>query len=285
MSSLYDVLEVKPTATQQEIKAAYRKMILMYHPDKAVVARHKDLDTMSAKFVEITHAYNTLIDPPKREMYDAIGGTQSFMDFFEAFVTTMMRNFNTNTPHLSRDIICLKVPVTIDELYNAKTKHIRFNTTKYEFGKWILTPKTVLISLHNFQNVYMFKGFGDALDETNAQQGDVEVSLDIQDMQHVEIDTILNKFDLHYTRALNLYEYYYANKIAITFLNGDILDIPYFPGKKTHQVKGGGLPYTNGDVDTYGDLYVFFELVLPKHVPPSNLLKEVINKYFSNIDI
>ncbi len=63
----YKVLGVNRTATQEEIKDAYRRLALKYHPD---VNKSSDAE---AQFKEINEAYAVLSDPKKRRAYDAYG--------------------------------------------------------------------------------------------------------------------------------------------------------------------------------------------------------------------
>jgi len=77
---LYDILGVKKTATAAEIKSAYRKLALQWHPDKN---KSKEAEE---KFKEINEAYEILSDTDKRGKYDqfghsAFGGGAGFNPF------------------------------------------------------------------------------------------------------------------------------------------------------------------------------------------------------------
>ncbi|KAI1462292.1 DnaJ-domain-containing protein [Annulohypoxylon moriforme] len=67
-TKLYDQLNVKPDANQDEIKKAYRKAALKWHPDK-----NKDNPAAAEKFKECSQAYEILSDPEKRKTYDQFG--------------------------------------------------------------------------------------------------------------------------------------------------------------------------------------------------------------------
>ena len=80
--SLYDTLGVSESASESEIKKAYRKLARQYHPDvnKAPEAEEK--------FKEINAAYEVLSDKEKKAQYDRFGdqmfGGQNFQDFARA---------------------------------------------------------------------------------------------------------------------------------------------------------------------------------------------------------
>ena len=58
----YKKLDINENSSQAEIKAAYRKLSMVYHPDRP--------DGDEEKFKQIGEAYETLSDPEKRQMYD-----------------------------------------------------------------------------------------------------------------------------------------------------------------------------------------------------------------------
>lgn len=84
----YDVLEIPKTATAGEVKKAYYKLALVYHPDK-----NPDDPDADAKFKAISEAYEVLSDPTKRETYDKYGkaGLSSGDDDDGAQMRAMMR--------------------------------------------------------------------------------------------------------------------------------------------------------------------------------------------------
>lgn len=67
--SYYELLEVPKTATESEIRAAYKKQALKYHPDK-VNQDASSLEKATAAFKQVSEAYETLSDQQKRRAYD-----------------------------------------------------------------------------------------------------------------------------------------------------------------------------------------------------------------------
>ena len=66
--NLYSLLGVDKTATNAEIKKAYRRLVFVYHPDK-----NKTDPDAGSKFANITRAYKILSNPDRRKIYDETG--------------------------------------------------------------------------------------------------------------------------------------------------------------------------------------------------------------------
>jgi molecular chaperone DnaJ len=77
MSDFYQILGVPKTASQDEIKKAYRKLAHQYHPDKQ--------SGNEAKFKELNEAYQVLSDAQKRSQYDQFGSADFGRGGFNGF--------------------------------------------------------------------------------------------------------------------------------------------------------------------------------------------------------
>lgn len=126
-TKLYDTLSVTPTATPEELKKAYRKLALKYHPDK----NPDDPD----KFKEISAAFEVLSDPKKKEIYDKYGeeglkegGGGEFhspFDIFDMFFGGGGGGGRRRPGEKAkgRDTVH-QLKVTLEELYNGVTRQL-----------------------------------------------------------------------------------------------------------------------------------------------------------------
>ena len=72
MATLYEKLGVQPNATEDEIKRAYRKAAMRWHPDRNAGAE----EAARAAFQDIKDAYSILSDRTQRQVYDAVFAEQ-----------------------------------------------------------------------------------------------------------------------------------------------------------------------------------------------------------------
>jgi len=142
----YEILEVSHNAAPEEIKKAYRRMALKYHPD-----RNPNNKEAEEKFKEAAEAYSVLIDPEKRSIYDRFGldglrgeGFSGFSGFnssiFEDFEDILGNFFSfsfgdifgTRTrkraryPQRGRDL-ALELEITLEEAAFGVEKEINLN--------------------------------------------------------------------------------------------------------------------------------------------------------------
>jgi len=142
----YEILDVNRNATGDEIKKAYRKIALKYHPD-----RNPENKEAEEKFKEAAEAYSVLIDQEKRSIYDRFGhnglrgeGFSGFTGFnstiFEGFEDILGSFFNfgfgdffgttqrqrSYYPRKGRNL-ALEVSLTLEEAVFGVEKEIRLN--------------------------------------------------------------------------------------------------------------------------------------------------------------
>ena len=141
----YDVLGIKKSASPEEIKSAYRKLAVKFHPDK-----NPGDKSAEDKFKQASEAYGILSDKSKRENYDNFGhaafensgGHQGggfggfsgadFSDIFEDFFgdfgggrrSRAGRNSNNRGSDLRYDL-----SITLEEAYSGKKQNIQFSST------------------------------------------------------------------------------------------------------------------------------------------------------------
>ena len=137
----YEVLGVDKTADEKEIKKAYRKLAMKYHPDVS------EEEGSEEKFKEISEAYAVLSDEEKRQRYDQFGhdGMEGFTaedfyqnvnfdDIFQGFDIGNIfdlfgfgggsRSRGRTGPQRGSDIYT-EVHITLEEAYNGCEKEIK----------------------------------------------------------------------------------------------------------------------------------------------------------------
>jgi len=139
----YEVLGVTKNSTEEEIKKAYRKLALKYHPDK-----NPDNKESEEKFKEITEAYECLSDKEKRQRYDMGGHSMfnqngrsyNYNDFFTNFggggpdfndvFGDLFNRFNkagSNRPFRSGRHLRIQISLDLKDIVNGTNKTVAIN--------------------------------------------------------------------------------------------------------------------------------------------------------------
>ena len=127
-TTYYDILGLSKDASERDIKKAYRKLTIKWHPDK----NNENKEEATSKFKDITEAYGVLSNPETKEKYnkygkqgleeDGMGG--GFPGGFAEMLNRMGMNVGSNR---KQEPIRKYVKVTLKELYEGINKKVKMN--------------------------------------------------------------------------------------------------------------------------------------------------------------
>jgi len=128
----YQVLGVDDYAAQDEIKKAYKKLSLIYHPDKSHGLTPEEQEEYAGVFIELKNAYLTLSDPPTRRQYDRdrdhmtageqICGFKKKMDKASFDATAVLQKLKELQKPPGK-VKVVKVPCKIEKFFYGGPKH------------------------------------------------------------------------------------------------------------------------------------------------------------------
>ncbi|WP_299180323.1 DnaJ domain-containing protein [uncultured Chryseobacterium sp.] len=149
MKDYYYFLGISQDASEEDIKKAYRKLSLKYHPDK-----NENDDFFADRFREIQEAYETLNDPSKRRTYDQ--NLESHHKSFRYNVPPSIKTFTANKIHAKKgeeiiinwqtnnaDIVKV-LPFGLEKPYGERV----FKITEFKDGKFQLLLHATNSQLH-----------------------------------------------------------------------------------------------------------------------------------------
>ena len=135
MNKYYNILDLKPGCSQEEIKKAYKKMAIKYHPDKQNDKSDEEKAIAEAKFKEIAEAYDMLMNPEKMNNNQSFRRThidpnELFNQFFNMNIGGVANpfssrmNININGMNLNNSSNCVMRSSSISFINGQKIEKI-----------------------------------------------------------------------------------------------------------------------------------------------------------------
>ncbi len=277
----YKILGVSKTATDDQIKKAYRKLAMKYHPDHSKGDKHAE-----EMFKKISEAYAVLSDKEKRQQYDTYGSTDfhqrySQEDIFKNVnIGDILKEFGfgggdvrfsfggggspfgggfggqqrRRRPAKGSDLV-YELPLTLTEVASGTNKTVTFQhqgkneNISVKIPPGMITGKKLRLSGKGEQS-----GFG-------GPPGDLYIQ------SRVLSDPVFSsdEYDLHTGVTIRLSESLLGTQVGIPTIDGGELSLKIPPGtrhKTRMRLTGHGLPKMKST--TKGDLYVTVSVDVPK---------------------
>lgn len=290
----YKILGVDKNATQEEIKRAYRKLAMKYHPD-----RNPGDKSAEEKFKEITEANEVLSDPEKRKKYDALGANwkqyehagQGFDDFFSRFGGTQGGGRQTYTFSDDFDDLFGNLGGFSDffESFFGSRGRKQSGFTSHDYSK----QSAMGIDLEADLNITLEEAFngGERIINVDGKKVKIKINPGIKDGQRLRLkglgrartqngqrgDLYLNihilqhpfyeikDSDLYYNLDIDLYTAVLGGKEYIRTLDGKTISINIPEGTDSGSIlrlKNLGMKKDSGR----GDLFVRINVIVPKNL-------------------
>ena len=280
----YSVLGVSKKSSQEEVKKAYRKLAVKYHPDK-----NPGDKAAEDKFKDISEAYEVLKDPEKRKQYDQLGanwkkyqnagynqgpfeqraggqtyydtngeffGSSGFSDFFESFFGRQSQR--RNSPFENADFefppgdLTGEVSITLEEAYHGTERIVDLGGEKIK----------IRIKPGAYDGLTL-RARGKGQKNPYGKAGDLHLNVRVTTHHRFE----RRGDDLHLEAPVDLFTALLGGKVEIPTLSGSInitLKEATQNGKIV-RVKGKGMPLYE-KTGEHGDLYAKLTIKLPEHL-------------------
>ena len=301
----YEVLGVSKTATDAEIKKAYRKLAMKYHPDYNPGDKEAE-----EKFKEINEANEVLSDEKKRQLYDQYGfagvdpnyaaqnggGPGGFgggfggdgVDLGDIFGDIFgggfggfggsARSANPNAPRKGQDIR-VRITLSFDEAVHGCKKNITITrqqecTECHGSGK-TAAKKTLEVSIPmgiDDDQSFALRGMGDA-GANGGPAGDVIVMVTVRPSEVFQRDG----YDVYVIVPITYSQAVLGDSITVPSIDGKV-EVTVPEGTQsgtTFRLRGKGIQYLNGR--GRGDMYVRCAVEIPKKL--SKTQRDALKKF------
>lgn len=280
----YKLLGLSKDASDEQIKKAYRKLAMKYHPDHA-----RDDKSAEEKFKKISEAYAVLSDKEKRKQYDEFGSTgfhqrYSQEDIFRNFdLGDILKEFGFGGSFAGRrggtrfsfgegspfggyagrqeqikgqDLI-YEIPLTLGEVATGATKVVSFRhegrseKITVKIPKGMITGKKLRLAGKGEPGPY------------GGSPGDLYIKANVMD----DPDYTAKEYDLYMNSNIRLTEAVLGTKISVPTIDGKELSLKIPAGTKhgtRMRLAGHGLPGMQNKKK--GDLYVCIHIDVPRNL-------------------
>lgn len=291
----YKILGVQKTANDQQLKKAYRKLAIKYHPDK-----NKGNKQAQEKFKQISQAYSVLSDPQKRKQYDNPNvrfnpfqnngfnsgfSSENMQDIFNSvFGNGGFGGFQT---HFQNNNLSVRVTITFDQMITGCKKKIAYNRR--------LNNKNVRQQLQidipygvKSGQTFLYRGKGNTGGYLHSQVGDLNVIIVVQ---------LSNEYEVMYpnlikTQQVTLKQVMLEQQVQIKTPYGTskIQLRNSMNNETTLRLAGSGIKYKrnfngyymNNNSQQHGDLYVKLKIKNPKHLTEQQ--KNKMKQFFESLN-
>lgn len=315
--NFYEILGVSPDSSKEEIKKAYRNLVLKYHPDK-----NKD-PIAPQKFMDVKNAYDILSDDERRREYDLLSGEQQLQlyDLLKAFFlktapkymdiyNTLMKEYFITEEEMRQDVNNMDFNKIYNRFLNRFSdcgldiplytgKREKVEILKEDLDIYGVVKCTLKDRYQNKLKKIMVHRTSDETEQEYIipiLDNEVVISEEGEKIGDIKGDIILiikceedetfsqiNDSDLIIIRELSVFQFLYGGKVEIEHLDGEKITVEF--ESFTDQVplvtlKDKGLPVLNDDdqIIKRGSLFIHFKI--------ANLLerKEEIEKLFPSLE-
>jgi curved DNA-binding protein len=279
----YKLLGIEKSATQKDVKSAYRKLARKYHPD----LNPNDKDA-KRKFQQINEANEVLSDPEKRKKYDQYGKdwqhsdqfeqqnqyrqqntgqkkysqTQSgedFSDFFESLFGGGASGFGkTRQAKFRGEDFNAELQLDLEDAFTTHKRTLNVNGAKIRI--------TIPAGIENGQTIKIPGHGGKGIN--GGPDGDLYITFSITD--HARFKRLGN--DLYATVDLDLFKAVLGGEITIDTLNGKV-KLKVKPETQTGskvKLKNKGFPAYKKE-GLYGDLFITYNIKIPTNLTEKQL--------------
>lgn len=278
----YKILGIDKSATEAEVKKAYRKLARKYHPD--LNPNDKEAEQ---KFKEVNEANEVLSHPENRKKYDQYGedwkhseefeksrqqqqsrrgsqqgdfggfggfsGGGDFSDFFESMFGGRSAGGRSRTAAAKGSDFNAELHLNLKDVYTTHKRELTINGKKIRL--------TIPAGVENGQIIKISGMGGEGLN--GGPKGDLYITFTIENNTKFKLD----KHNLYSTVDLDLYSAILGGEITVDTFDGKV-KLKVMPGTQNGtkvKLKGKGFPVYKKE-GHFGDLYITYQIVIPTNL-------------------